>query len=193
MLLTECRNKIRSSVQDRQQIIREIYQSVDFNNGLSAFIRAHQGSIEELANLKHETIVQFVKTMYSDSAIKVDGPVTAYLLGIAKFVWFSEMKRRSKILTNEIKEPEVLGSMEGLEVNFISEEKSSALHKILVKLRGNCKEVLMAWANGLSMKEIAHNLNYQSEGMARKKKSQCMKQLVEFIHSNPDLKSALSQ
>ncbi|MFZ1379755.1 MAG: sigma-70 family RNA polymerase sigma factor [Saprospiraceae bacterium] len=193
MLLTECRNKIRSSVQDRQQIIREIYQSVDFNNGLSAFIRAHQGSIEELANLKHETIVQFVKTMYSDSAIKADGPVTAYLLGIAKFVWFSEMKRRNKILTNEIKEPEVLVSLDGFELNFISEEKSRALHKIMVTLRGNCKEVLMAWANGLSMKEIAHNLNYQSEGMARKKKSQCMKQLVEFIHSNPDLKSALSQ
>ena len=161
MLLTECRNKIRSSVQDRQQIIREIYQSVDFNNGLSAFIR--------------------------------DGPVTAYLLGIAKFVWFSEMKRRNKILTNEIKEPEVLVSLDGFELNFISEEKSRALHKIMVTLRGNCKEVLMAWANGLSMKEIAHNLNYQSEGMARKKKSQCMKQLVEFIHSNPDLKSALSQ
>jgi DNA-binding NarL/FixJ family response regulator len=50
----------------------------------------------------------------------------------------------------------------------------------------------MAWANGLSMKEIAQKMNYQSEGMARKKKSQCMKQLIEFIQSNPALKSALS-
>ncbi len=52
MLLTECRNKIRSSEQDRQQIIREIYQSVDFISGLSAFIRAQHANTEELTNLK---------------------------------------------------------------------------------------------------------------------------------------------
>lgn len=34
-------------------------------------------------------------------------------------------------------------------------------------------------------------MSYQSEGMARKKKSICLKELTALIHQNPHLKSAL--
>lgn len=52
---------------------------------------------------------------------------------------------------------------------ILSEEKRTLLLNVLSHIGKNCKEVLMYWANGYAMDEIAQKLNYKSEGMVRKK------------------------
>ena len=41
------------------------------------------------------------------------------------------------------------------------------------------------------MSEIAEKLGYKSEGVVRKKKSECMKELLTFLNGNPQIKEAL--
>jgi len=65
------------------------------------------------------------------------------------------------------------------------------LQKVLSVIAGRCKEVLMLWAAGHSMKEVAKELQYKSDGMARKKKSECMKELLTYLYNHPKVKEQL--
>ncbi|MBK7244400.1 MAG: sigma-70 family RNA polymerase sigma factor [Saprospiraceae bacterium] len=118
-----------------------------------------------------DVIVQFIKTGFSDHSLSLTGELNPYLMGIAKYLWFAELKKKA-VLSHDsfdlethqgvtIDEPESL---------FLNKERRTVLRELLGLLRTNCKDVLMHWANGFSMVEIAEKLNYQSEGMARKKK-----------------------
>ena len=53
-------------------------------------------------------------------------------------------------------------------------------------LKSNCKQVLMYWAGGYNMSEIAQLVGYKSEGMARKKKCECYKELIVWLEAHPE-------
>ena len=50
----------------------------------------------------------------------------------------------------------------------------------------------MYWATGYTMKEIASLTDYASEGMVRKKKCQCYRELSEWLDNHPEFKNKLN-
>ena len=73
---------------------------------------------------------------------------------------------------------------EDLVIDF---SQKKLIENLLSYLGRNCKEVLMYWANGYKMKEIAKLVGYKSEGMAKKKKHLCMDKLQKHIANNPSI------
>jgi len=77
------------------------------------------------------------------------------------------------------------------ETLLIDHSKKEIITTLLERLGRNCKEVLLHWANGYKMAEIADIMKYKSEGMVRKKKYQCFKELLSIIETNPQIKTIL--
>ncbi|MCB0641178.1 MAG: hypothetical protein KDC44_06040, partial [Phaeodactylibacter sp.] len=50
-----------------------------------------------------------------------------------------------------------------------------------------CRQVLKMWTLGYSMREIAANAGYKSDGVVRKKKRLCLVKLMQALQDQPDL------
>ncbi|HRG32133.1 MAG: sigma-70 family RNA polymerase sigma factor [Saprospiraceae bacterium] len=192
MSIEEAVKAIRENESNRAQVIETLYKDVILRKSICTYVKNQSGTQEEAELVFDDVIVQFVKTGFSDHSSQLKGELNPYLMGIAKNLWYAELKKKSKIknldltlhLNHELSEdqPEVL---------FLNQERYKVLKDLLDQLRSKCKNVLMYWANGYNMIEIAEKLNYQSEGMARKKKSQCFKELMDYLQSNPMIKNQL--
>ncbi len=191
--LSETLVAIRDSEESRTSLIKEIFENIKLRKLIINYVIDHSGDVNDGKMIFDEMIVQLVKTMFKKTAIEQDGPLEPYLFSIAKYQWSAELKRRSRItLTGTDHIPIERAYQSSHEEIFFTEERRHVLSNILINLRTNCRDVLMHWANGYSMAEIAEKLNYQSEGMARKKKSQCFKELLDYLAAHPNIKNQLS-
>lgn len=66
------------------------------------------------------------------------------------------------------------------------------LHNVLDQLGVKCREVLMYWAAGYKMAEIAKMLDYKTDVVVRRKKMNCMQELLKFMDANAHIKSQLA-
>ncbi len=191
--LNEAWVAIRGSEKTRALLIKKIFENTKLRNLVGKYVMTHSGDANDGKFIFDEMIVQIVKTMISKKAIDQDGPLEPYLFTIAKFLWSAELKRKAKLsFTNAIPSEYESEHQSSHEAIFLTEERKQILRGLLDKLRTNCRDVLMLWANGFSMIEIAQNMNYLSEGMARKKKSQCFKELLDYLSFHPHIKNQLA-
>jgi DNA-directed RNA polymerase specialized sigma24 family protein len=173
-------------------VITAIFKDVELKSGVQRFVIRNGGNKEEADLIFDDMIVQFVKTVFTTRDFQISGELNAYLTGIAKHLWFAQLRQKKLFHPSEFPEEfKGLIDTDQPEQLFLTNERGKILQELLAKLRANCREVLMHWANGYSMEEISIKLNYQSEGMARKKKSHCLKELLLYLQNNPHIKSLL--
>ncbi|HMS30466.1 MAG TPA: sigma-70 family RNA polymerase sigma factor [Saprospiraceae bacterium] len=192
MTIKDAFRMVRDGEKERNKLISLLFHHKEFRSKVYRYILNSGGTKDDAVSIYDDMIVQCIKTMFAKKEYDHDGLLEAYLMGIVKFLWFKERKHSQFIISEE--EFKYSGSnliQDSHESLFFTSERISLLSDILSRLRSNCKEVLMHWANGFTMEEIASKLGYLSEGMARKKKSQCMKELTTYLNSRPHLKSLL--
>ncbi len=148
-----------------------------------------KGCSEEKANeLYVDAIINFVKACGKPEFTVHNFP--SYMVGIARnlfFSWVTKHKRDTPLI-NEV------GSVEDYEtpeIVLIREERKDALNQLLSKLDDICLKVLTLWSQKKKMEEIANQMQYKSEGMARKKKHQCLQKLYKIVDENPELRDDL--
>lgn len=192
MKLEEIVPLLQSSESGRADWVRRIYTDQELRSVVKSFILHHGGGSEDVDTCYNDMIVQFIKTCFAQREIPLTGELKPYLMGILKNVWYTHVKQNSAHRLEEWTEKMNTEFVEvPMENMFLKTEKLSILEKTLSILPKNCKEVLMYWANGYSMIEISNLLNYKSEGMVRKKKSNCLSELISYVNNNPQLKKEL--
>ena len=191
MNLIEAVHLVNYSEDSRSQVISFIFNDTDFKIAVHSYVKKNGGTPEEAALVFDDTIVQFIKTAFSPNSTNLKGELEPYLMGIARHLWFAELRKKNRINSTEFKDQDITDNSPSIETLYLTEERYKLLDALLIKLKGNCKLVLMHWANGFSMTEIAQKLGYQSEGMARKKKSHCLSELNDFLFQNPSIKMQL--
>lgn len=193
MLIQELIAKIRGTEKDRAAVVNYIYKDSNLKKSIKSYVLNHYGNEDDAIIIFDDMIVQFIKSVFSKSDFKIDGELSAYLMGIAKHLWFAESKKRMKMKQWDSIENKDFVDQDTISIDqILSEEKRTLLLNVLSHIGKNCKEVLMYWANGYAMDEIAQKLNYKSEGMVRKKKSVCLKELITVVQLRPEIKKALS-
>lgn len=193
MLIQELIAKIRGTEKDRADVVNYIYEDSNLKKSIKSYVLNHYGNEDDAIIIFDDMIVQFIKSVFSKSDFKIDGELSAYLMGIAKHLWFAESKKRMKMKQWDSIENKDFVDQDTISIDqILSEEKRTLLLNVLSHIGKNCKEVLMYWANGYAMDEIAQKLNYKSEGMVRKKKSVCLKELITVVQLRPEIKKALS-
>lgn len=181
-------NRVRASLDGRNEVIKELYIDTDIDKAVMGTL-VKMGCERSIAKeCKTDAIVSFVKACYRpDFTIKSN--VTNYLIGAAKNIWLTRVTKTKKEHTTD--EIPTVTSDESIENNLISDEKKLLLKQLMNRLDDTCKKVLTLWSLNKRMREIAKELQYKSEGMARKKKHQCLQRLYTIVAENPQIKNDL--
>ena len=192
MSVQELLAKIRGTERERADVVKWIYTDTQLKAAIKRYVLRHHGNEEDAVILFDEMIVQFIKSVFSNRNLTIEVELSAYLMGISKHLWYAESKKRMKFNTTDSLESHDWDSKEESSlVSILNREKWTLLDKLLTNIGKNCKEVLMYWANGYAMEEIASKLNYKSDGKVQKKKSLCLQELITLVHNNPQIHQAL--
>ncbi|MDX1478057.1 MAG: sigma-70 family RNA polymerase sigma factor [Saprospiraceae bacterium] len=110
-----------------------------------------------------------------------DGALVHFWIGITKGLLRNKMKRDARM--DLVEDPIAFDQHDAASPEFlmISDQRRQLLESLLSRLGERCKDVLILWANGYSMREIADKLGLSSEAMARKTKYKCKSQLLEMV------------
>ena len=149
------------------------------------------GSKPEGISIFHDCIISFVKRVFTDHNFEIQTSINAYLVGISKKMWFKTAKKNNRQLSKEMLESTLTKEPFDTGLEYDTSEKRRLLQNVLKYLKPKCKEILMYWAGGYTMKEITQLLGISSEGMARKKKYTCFKELIKWLEDHPKLKAEL--
>lgn len=184
---------IRSgSEEKRNKAINSIARDRKLYNTIAAFVRSNNGDNTDARTVFDDTIVLFVRKIFENPTLEINTNINAYMIGVAKNVWFNELRKRKNNKTASLENvPDSVDSHDTSATILMKGERREILHQILSLMKTKCKEVLMHWSAGYSMVEIAEKVGYKSEGVARKKKSECMKQLLNYLSEQPKLKDKL--
>lgn len=179
-------------VDEREELIKAIYNDKNFLGDIKSFVMSHNGTSEDYEDLLNDSILLFIKSCIKDN-LNITTNLKSYLFGVVRNQWYSKL-RRDGIKVKIFNKPElevITVENSNAELLLISNERSNCLNKIISLLGPACRKVLTLWANNLSMKKIAKKLSLSSEGAARKKKYDCMKNLNKIFLENPTLKTQL--
>lgn len=184
--------KIRSGKEGRDLVLTHLYNDTKLSSGIKSVIYKMGGSEENFKDVFASTLMQFVKTVLQKPDLVIKHELNTYITSIARYLWLANKRKDSKYSFQELPIEDSDENWEdGPETLVLKKEKFFLLQELMDELGTNCKEVLMYWANGYKMKEIAELMNYKSADMAKKKKYQCFKALLSYLEENPNIKSAL--
>lgn len=114
-----------------------------------------------------------------------ESAVSTYLFAICKGIWHKRF--RKSVREGEVKDQLVVAEEDHHtpEISLMDSEQKQLLLDLFARLREKCSEVLLQWANGFSMQEIAEQLGYGNGQVVMNKKNKCLKQLHQLMESNP--------
>ena len=183
--------KIRSGKSGRDEVIGQLYYDEVLRQKIKSVVLRYGGQQHDIEEVFNTTLMQFVKTVVKNKEMAINSSLHGYLSGVAKYVWMNQSKKEKKNRSEEIDDQFDIQSDTTPESLLLDQSKVDLLGGLLQKLGRNCKEVLMYWANGYSMKEIAEMMDYKSDNMAKKKKYKCFKELLDYLEAHPEIKNAL--
>ena len=182
---------IKSGKPGRDKALYRLYKDDILRGKVKATVTKYGARKDDHDMLFNTALMQFVKTVIKNKSLEIKGTIHSYICGIAKYCWLNEVKKNHNRETADIDDQYDLATDHTPESLLIDSSKKEHINLILEKLGKNCKEVLLYWANGYSMKEIADMMDYKSDMMAKKKKYKCFKELLDFLEARPDLKNVL--
>ena len=189
---TDIINSIRSGQSGRERVVRALLDDESMKNGIYKIVKKMGGSEDEAADVVNLTMVQFLKTVMKITDFKLNNNINSYLFGIARNIYL-QMLRKNSVSVVELEEHHDMSDNTGIiDLKIIQEEKHLLLHKILDRLGTKCREVLMYWAAGYKMAEIAKILDYSSDVVVRRKKMNCMRALSKYLDENDHIKALLA-
>lgn len=174
----------RREEQALHYLIKRNYQQ------LRQFIVRHQGSEADAEDVFQEALTALVLNVRKGS-FKGDSSIHTYLFAIGKSIWYKRFGRESRRTEKEqalVVEETVV---ENAEVRLLDSERKQQLSAVFDRLKEKCTAVLLAWANGFAMREIAEEYGYTSAQVAMNKKNKCLKELHQMIHHEPALAGLL--
>ncbi|MBL0237210.1 MAG: hypothetical protein IPQ02_11505 [Saprospiraceae bacterium] len=100
MSIEEAVKAIRLNETTRSQVIGSIFKDTKLKIAICKYVMNQKGTMEEALLVFDDVIVQFIKTGFSDHSLSLTGELNPYLMGIAKYLWFAESKKKA-VLSNE--------------------------------------------------------------------------------------------
>jgi len=185
-------DKIRGNESSRSTAIRELVRDTSLKNKIKAYVIKNSGDSADAETIFHDTIVTFSKTVFTKRDFNLSVHLHGYLLGVARNIWMNALRKKKRNVTVPL---EHASNSEVSEDNMdlmLKGERGKILRLVLNQMRMKCKEVLMLWASGFKMEEISVQLGYKSGNVAKKKKSECMKELYGYLSENPHIKERIS-
>ena len=173
-------------LQNDTVIVKEIYER--FSAKVKHYVVQNNGSEDDAADIFQEALIDIYQQA-RHKALQLTCPFEAFLLLICKRKWLNELKKRGQHRVTS--EPEQLSNT-GEDVFALAdqlqlqEDKARLFVAMFEKLGGRCREIIRWCLSGKPQEEIAAALDV-SYGYLRKKKSECMADLIKLIQSQQQI------
>ncbi len=162
-----------------QKIYNKAYYPIE------KFVVKNSGNSHDAKDLFQESMIILFKKA-NDSSFRLTSAIETFIYAIAKRKWLYNLKLNNK----NVPLLEVFGDAEGnnIEELLIKDEKIKLYLRYFDKLSEGCKAILKLFFNRYSMVEIAEELDFASEGYARKRKHACQNKLIQSIKEDNEFK-----
>lgn len=178
---------IEGIIKQDDRIISEIYNS--YFPSVRQFIYKNNGSIEDSRDIFNDAIL-VVLQMAREGRLDFKCSLKTYVYAICRNMWLKKMKAETVDLVPYEDIEDTLQSAEVTEQEYFNFNRGHILfQKHLVKMPTTCREILDAFLEGKSFREITEEFNFENESYARKRKYRCVKMLIKRIQSDPDYKT----
>lgn len=165
-------------------VIDTIYQK--FAPGIKRWIVKNNGSVADAGDIFQEAMITIFRQA-REKGLKLSCPFEAYLLIIVKRMWFNELKKRGRRgVTIDIDEVYDIGTdnRKELEDAMEEQEKENRVMAFFETFGDRCREIIrLCLKKESSQDEIADRLGI-SYAYLRKKKSECMAQLIKKVRAS---------
>ncbi len=165
-------------------ILRQLYEN--YSGKIQKMVLQNKGTEADAADIFQEALVAIFHKA-KEKGFQLTCPLDAFLYLVCKNKWINELnKRKSRGVTfidvdgyNSVGE-ETFRAAENCKTD---QERYDLLNEKLEQLGESCRQLLkLSWTK-ISMEEVADMLKV-SYGYARKKKSECMAQLIQLVKSS---------
>jgi len=170
-------------------VLDSIYRS--YFPVIKKMVMNNHGSKLDAEDIFQDAVVAIFEKLQA-SEIKLRCSFKTYLYSVCRNLWLQklETQRFNSLSFHEVEEfVSLTGEIEIL-MNRIEKEKLYQKHYL--GLSENCQKILRLVFNCLPAREIARIMGYKSDLYARKRKSQCRKNLINLIQKDPDYKRIIS-
>ena len=181
---------LRQGGKKMEEVMAYIYLDHPCREQISSFIIKRNGTPEEAEDIFQDGIRILISQIQAGN-YKGSGSITGYLFGICRKLWykrFQKIAQRDQLLSGLPPKDIDPANPELIMMDKDQEEKLSQLMDLVGP---TCRKVLELWKLSYSMKEIASELNYKNEAVARKKKRLCLKKLLDILEEQPQWKEWL--
>lgn len=167
-----------------ESAMRFLYLKHSCRAQVFAFVLKRKGSKEDAEDIFQDG-VRFLIMQVRANKYAASGELGAYLFGICKNLWFKRFKKISRQEGLEGVDADRYVAESDPELHMLEKDRAEKIKQFMSVLSPACKRVLELWQLGYSMKEIAQDMEYKTEGVVRKKKHLCMKKLMDTLQKSP--------
>lgn len=165
-----------------EEVLKKIYES--YRKPCRAFlIKTYGLSIDDASDVYQDAILVLFENVNNGKLTVLESSLKTYIFAIAKNLGLKRLSRSLKVQHLE-HETAIEEAVDDFEADDSGEEQLDAMRTAFANLGEPCKTILSSYYyKGMSLKEIAKQLSYQSSDVAKTQKSRCMKQLRNALKS----------
>lgn len=193
MIWQEMIRLVRSGTEGRELVASEILNNTEIRRGVRKIVHKIEGPQAEMEDVFHLSIVQFMKSVMKNPDFTISSNVHSYIFGIARNLCLQRIRKAKLPMADLPEYVEMYDESTPIDLQIMNEERYALLHTILKDLGKKCREVLLNWAAGFKMAEIAKMLDYSSDVVVRRKKMKCLQELLAQVNGDAQLKSLLNK
>ncbi|MEO6036862.1 MAG: RNA polymerase sigma factor [Saprospiraceae bacterium] len=154
---------------------------------IERFVCANSGTTDDARDVFQESLLAITRQARRPE-FQLTCPFEAYLYLVSRGKWFNELKRRQRAAVTSLEvegfeEKEEAGAL--AEETLYEEERDRLFRHYFEKLAQRCRQLIQLSWSGISMEEVSQQLGL-SYGFARKRKSECLSQLMTWIKAAPE-------
>jgi len=155
---------------------------------IERFVCANNGTADDACDVLQEALLAITRQARRPE-FQLTCPFEAYLYLVSRSKWFNELKRRQRAAVTSLESGgfEILGEDAAVlaEQTLQEEARDQLFRRFFEKLAVSCRQLIQLSWSGLSMEEVSQQLGV-SYGYARKRKSECLSQLMGWIKTAPE-------
>jgi RNA polymerase sigma factor (sigma-70 family) len=146
-------------------------------------IIGNSGSRQEAEDIFQDSLIVLFTKIRSGN-FELSSGLHTYLFGVARLLWLEELRKKNKKISSETIAYNQLAET-GIEADIREDSKVKKAQAAVEQLGRKCKQLLeLFYFKKMSMKEIAKNLGFSSEKVAKNQKYRCIEKAKEYLKTN---------
>ncbi len=182
----EIYNAIKEGGLKREQALHAVYSDKSLRARLLSFLLKKGCQMEDALDIYQDTIIIFDQKV-RENEVDPKTKIASYLIGVAKYTWLNFHRSRKKnapLDESQISDQTIENDVEAL---LLNQDLCAYLDDLLDMLSEQSRKLLLLYANGFKINEIAEMLGFESSRACTKAKYRSIQTLKNELKQNPEL------